>query len=81
MPHVELLNDTTAIAYMYSKQSIWTKSQLVCFIDIGHSKTTVSLTRFDEKEAHVLNHWSDSNLGGRDLDRAVTLELAKEFEQ
>lgn len=46
---------------------------------MGHSKTTVTIAGFKQKEARILCHKSDRNLGGRDLDYQVMMKLGEEF--
>lgn len=51
------------------------------FIDIGHSKSTVTIARFESKLlAQILVSNSEKNLGGRDLDWLISKKFAQEFQ-
>lgn len=54
--------------------------RIVVFVDIGHSKTTITVARFTKEEkvkAEIVLHRSDKNLGGRDFDWLALLYFAK----
>ena len=53
----------------------------MAFVDIGHSKTTVTIAGFQRNMARIYFHDSDRNLGGRDLNYKVMEELSKEFQR
>ena len=50
--------------------------EIIVFIDIGYSKTTITVAKFEKHsndgeesiEADLILHESDRNLGGRDCD-------------
>ena len=52
---------------------------MVAFVDLGHSKTTITIAAFKRGEARILIHNSDRNLGGRDFDDAVLDVVGGEF--
>jgi len=56
----------------------------VAFIDIGHAKTTITLIKFLKDEQgwirpQILKHFTDKNLGGRDIDWKIVRTLAWAF--
>ena len=67
-----LLNEckATALHYGFNRRNELEeqKRKYVAFVDIGHSKTTVSIAGFTKLNANIIWHKSDRNLGGRDLD-------------
>lgn len=69
---LRVINESTAIAYNYGffrKNDLPTEGErIVAFVDMGHSKTTVTIAAFKQKECRVIVHRSDRNLGGRDMD-------------
>ena len=76
----------TIAEYAYSKIIELRKlrePRIVAFIDIGNSKTTVTIAEFrlrlDRVEARVLLHNSDKDLGGRNLDYLLCEKIAQEF--
>ena len=80
-----LIDESTATIYSYVYDKIaklrnLKQPTIVAFIDIGHSKTTVTIARFtNEVHAKILIHDSDHNLGGRDLDWKILEFIADEF--
>ena len=58
-----------------------TNARFVAFVDIGHSKTTVTIAGFLRNRTQIFFHNSDRNLGGRDLNYKVMEELSKEFQR
>ena len=46
---------------------------------MGHSKTTVTIASFKQKESKIIVHKSDRNLGGRDLDYSIMQKVGEEF--
>lgn len=55
------------------------KERVVAFVDVGHSKTTITIASFKKGEAKILIHNSDRNLGARDFDYEVMLKIGAEF--
>ena len=80
-----MLNESTATALSYGyfrKDELHeTNVRFVTFVDIGHSKTTVTIAGFLKNRAQIFFHDSDRNLGGRDLNYQVMVELSKEFQR
>ena len=80
---LRVINESTAIAYNYGffrKNDLPTDSErVVAFVDMGHSKTTVTIAGFKQKECRIITHRSDRNLGGRDLDYAIMEKVGEEF--
>ena len=80
---LRVINESTAIAYNYGffrKNDLSTDSErVVAFVDMGHSKTTVTIAGFKQKECRIITHRSDRNLGGRDLDYAIMQKVGEEF--
>ena len=78
-----LLNEckATALHYGFNRRNELEeqKRKYVAFVDIGHSKTTVSIAGFTKLNAKILWHKSDRNLGGRDLDFQIMQQLGEEF--
>lgn len=69
---IRLINDCTASALAYGffrKPELDEKNaRNVVFVDLGHSKCTVSVVSFTSKKMKVLAHTSDRNFGGRKMD-------------
>ena len=68
-----LVEEDTALinAYLYQNQNAisqyWT-SETIAFLDIGHSKTTITVANFASNKTTKYFSHSDKDLGGRDLD-------------
>ena len=56
---------------------------MVLFVDIGFSKTTLTVGQFGRKESKnvltAIEHLSDRNLGGRDLDWKILARINQVF--
>ena len=82
---LRVINESTAIAYNYGffRKADLSKDneRIVAFVDMGHSKTTVTIAGFKQQESRIIVHKSDRNLGGRDLDYQLMLKLGEEFTQ
>jgi len=80
---LRVINESTAICYNYGffrKGDLSAEDdRIVAFIDMGNSKTTVTIAAFKQKEARMICHKSDRNLGGRDLDYAMMQKIGEEF--
>ena len=50
-------------------------------IDVGHSHTTVCLSKITGQEATVLEQLSDRNFGGRNIDLALRNKFIELFNQ
>jgi heat shock protein 4 len=53
----------------------------VAFVDLGCSKTTITIARFTPDKVKIVAHHSDRNLGGRDFDYAMMEKFAAEFDK
>ena len=51
------------------------------FIDVGHSHSTVCLSKITQLEATVLAQHSDRNFGGRNIDRALQNKFIELFNE
>ena len=80
-----IITESTAIAlnYGFFRRKDFTNEnpRVVAFVDLGHSKTTITMARFTKNDVVIVSHISDRNLGGRDFDLAVMEKLGGEFEQ
>ena len=80
---LRVINESTAIAYNYGffRKNDLSKDneRIVAFVDMGHSKTTVTIAGFKQQECRIICHKSDRNLGGRDLDYQIMMKLGEEF--
>ena len=80
-----LIDESTATTYEYANDNLSqikkaNSQTIVVFVDMGHSKTTVTVSEFtSELKARVIVHRSDRNLGGRDLDWQILQKLCKDF--
>ena len=80
-----VINESTAVALQYGffrKRDLDPKNErIVAFVDLGHSKCTVSIASFTQGQTKILCHRSDRNLGAREWDYEITKVLAAEFEK
>ena len=78
-----LINESkaTALHYGFNRRNELdeTHSRYVIFVDIGHSKSTVTFAGLKKNSASIYISRSDRNLGGRDLDYAIMKKLGQEF--
>lgn len=51
----------------------------VAFVDVGHSKTTITIASFLQEKTKIIIHRSDRNLGARDFDWAILEKIGGEF--
>ena len=84
---LRIMNDSTAAALGYGitktdlpDESEGQKPRLVCFVDVGHSSTQVTVGSFTKGKLVIMGTSSDRNLGGRDFDQALTEHFIKEFD-
>lgn len=80
---LRLINESTAIALQYGffrKRDLDPKQErFVAFVDLGHSKTTITIASFLQDSTKVIAVKSDRNLGARDFDWLLTQKLGEEF--
>lgn len=77
------MNESTAIALNYGffrKQDLPEKDpRNVVFVDLGHSKLTVTIASFLKGKMRIIIHNSDRNLGARNMDYILVEKLGEEF--
>lgn len=84
---LRILNDHTAAALSYgiykSARNVFDteKQQVVMFVDVGYSNTSVAIVAFIQGKLQVLSAAFDPNLGGRDFDKAIFEKFATEFKE
>ena len=80
---IRLINDSTAIALNYGffrKADLPDKeARNVVFVDLGHSKTTITIASFLKGKTRIVIHKSDRNLGARNMDALLVEILGGEF--
>ena len=88
--NVRLILESSAIVYSYIREhqaqleSIGSR-RIVVFVDIGHSKTSITVAVFDSSSgktaAKILFKSSAKNFGGRNLDWKVLEHVSDELER
>jgi len=77
-----IINETTAIGLFYglfrSEQFI-DKPRHVMFIDMGYSKLTISIMKFETSKFTILAQDWNANLGARNLDDVIAERLVSDF--
>jgi len=81
---IRLINEATAVALTYG---FFRKPDLpatgdpryVVFVDLGHSKLTITVASFFSTKMSILCHHSDRNLGARNMDYVLVDKLSEEF--
>lgn len=80
---LRLLNESTAIALNYGffrKADLDDKNpRVVAFVDLGHSKCTITIASFLKGKMRIINHKSDRNIGARNFDYLLTDLLGEVF--
>jgi heat shock protein 4 len=80
---IRLINESTAVALNYGffrKQDLPDKDpRYVAFVDLGHSKLTVTIASFLKGKMRIVIHSSDRNLGARNMDYLLVEKLGAEF--
>lgn len=80
---IRLINESTAIALNYGffrKADLPDKDpRYVVFVDLGHSKLTVTIASFLKGKMRIVIHKSDRNLGARNMDSLLVEILGAEF--
>ena len=80
---IRLINESTAIALNYGffrKADLLEKEpRNVVFVDLGHSKLTVTIASFLKGKMRIIIHNSDRNLGARNMDNLLVDILGEEF--
>lgn len=82
---IRLINESTAIALSYGffrKPDLNdTTDRNVVFVDLGHSKLTVTFAKFRQSKMQIVCHHSDRNVGGRNVDYLLVEKFGEEFQQ
>lgn len=82
---LRVINESTAIALQYGffrKKDLDAKEERrVAFVDVGHSKTTITIASFVQGKTKIIIHKSDRNLGARDFDWAILQQIGGEFNE
>lgn len=80
---LRLINESTAVGLTYGffRQSDLSEKdpRIVVFVDLGHSKLTVTVASFLKAKMKVLCHHSDRNLGARNMDDLLLDTIGGEF--
>ena len=80
-----IVDESTATMYNFAYEKMSElrsigSPRIVAFVDIGHSKTTVTIVEYTKEiKAKIILSKSDVNLGGRDLDWEILKIIADEF--
>lgn len=82
---LRLINESTAIALNYGffrRPDLHEKeARIVAFVDLGHSKLTVTIASFLKGKMKIIIHESDRNLGARNFDYLLVDILGEEFKK
>lgn len=80
---IRIINESTACALSYGffrKADLSEKDpRHVVFVDLGHSKLTVTIASFLKSKLKIVVHQSERNLGGRDMDYLLVQKLGENF--
>lgn len=80
---LRVISDSSATALTYAfqrrKELDDKNPKLVCFVDMGHSYTSLIIVYFKASVGHILFQKSDRNLGARDIDYMICEKLAADF--
>ena len=84
IPCVKIMNEGTAVTLSYGlfrNDKFTDVPKTVAFVDLGHSKFSVTISQFVKNKGEVLVHWANRNLGCRDFDWMLMNHLAADFEK
>lgn len=80
---IRLINEGTAasMSYGFFKKAEMPEDQdrHVVFVDLGHSKATITVTQFKKNEMKILCSHSDRNIGARNIDNLLVDKFGGEF--
>lgn len=81
---IRLINESTAVALTYGffrRPDLPEKGdpRNVVFVDLGHSKLTVTIAAFLAGKMKIVCHHSDRNFGARNFDNLLVEKLGEEF--
>ena len=81
---IRLINESTAVALTYGffrRPDLPEKGdpRNVVFVDLGHSKLTVTVASFLAGKMKIICHHSDRNFGARNFDNLLVEKLGEEF--
>lgn len=78
-----ILNESTALALQYGffrKKDLHAENKrIVAIVDVGHSKTTITIASFLQGKTKIICHKSDRNLGARDWDWELMQMIGGKF--
>ncbi|MCI4331773.1 MAG: molecular chaperone DnaK [Thermoplasmata archaeon] len=77
---VRIINEPTAASLAYGLDKV-SKSQKILVFDLGGGTLDVTIMDFGEKVFEVLSTSGDTQLGGTDMDNALTEFVASEFQK
>lgn len=64
-----IINESTAITLSYfNKKKQFQHEKIICFIDIGHSKTSIIYSSYKSNQSKVLHVKTNRSVGSRDFD-------------
>jgi len=67
--NVKLVSEGVALALVYgSRRKEFVGNRTVAFVDFGHSKSSLTFIKFTSDSFEILAHYSDRNLGVRNID-------------
>jgi heat shock protein 4 len=78
----KLINETTAIGLFYGlfrSEEFINKLRYVMFVDMGYSKLTVTIMKFEVSKFTIVAQGWEANLGARNLDDAIAEKLIEDF--
>ena len=80
---IRLINESTATALNYGffrRPDLDEKNpRVVAFVDLGHSKLTVTIASFLKGKMKIIIHNSDRNIGARNFDYLLVDKLGEAF--
>mmetsp|Transcript_47153 Transcript_47153/g.102623 ORF Transcript_47153/g.102623 Transcript_47153/m.102623 type:complete len:981 (-) Transcript_47153:258-3200(-) len=81
---LRLMNEHTAVALgygIYRSNEFGEEPRYVAFASMGHSTFSVCIVKFSNRRLELVSAASDSNCGGRDMDRCLMENFAAAFQQ
>jgi len=81
---LRLMNEHTAVALgygIYRSNEFGEDPRYVAFASMGHSTFSVCIVKFTNRRLELVSAASDSNCGGRDMDRCLMENFAAAFQQ
>ena len=78
---VRIINEPTAAALAYGLDKGTDKDQRILVFDLGGGTLDVTIMEFSDGVFEVLSTSGDTQLGGSDMDEAITSYVLKEFQK